>query len=290
MLHSVEGIANLNLLHAFLNKEKINSSIDVKKKIDYEISNSKSPINCDGHAKRVYGEILELLGNKSTVVSVAPAVSVPIISTAVPVATNLASTYGYTPTPEKQTAPQQTPYETESYNKILYGTGTSAYDEDMEQERLNMIESIDELRSELSTMDGVNIKTIPHVDRNSNIHDIKSVYKLLLQKKNMSMYFETAKDVILIGINKLVNFCDGRPGRPNLTGWERTANFKLNSLKTEMANMVGGFFKNYNIPPILQILFSLVPSAFLHASLRERQSGLKASNDSALNDLRKMMD
>lgn len=289
MLHSVEGIANLYLLNAFINKDVINQSIDVKKKIEFELT-KKSPIDCSGYAKTIYGEILEMLksGKVSEVkeVRVAPKIAEKLVEEPVSMPT-IASTFE--PKRVIPQAPVSTPYETESYNKILYGGG-NAYDEEMEQERLSMIESIDELRSELSTMEGMNIKTIPYVDKNSNIHDIRGVYKLLLQKKNMGMYFETARDVVLIGINKLVNFCDGRPGRPNLQGWDRTANLKLNSLKTEMANMVSGFFKNYSIPPMLQILFSLVPSAFLHASMRERQSGLKASNDMALNDLRKMMD
>jgi hypothetical protein len=293
MLESIEGISNLNRLEYFLNKELINPKADLKKKIAYEISNGKSSVVCS--VDQIYNEIIELLGKEHNRHN-GEVVSKPA-KTAVPVAQNIASTVTLSDYAVKNISvplkadpvPNMTAYEGQDYNKVLYG-GSNVYDTGLEQERTSMLDDIDELRSELSNMEGINIRTIPMVERNSSIGDIRNVYKLLLHKKNMGMYFETARDVLMIGINNLVNFCDGRPGRPNLTGWQSTASLRLNSLKTELASMVSGFFKNYSIPPVAQILLSLVPSAFLHASLRERQTGMQATNSEALSDLRRMMD
>lgn len=290
MINSIEGAANLYKLDIFMNKDIIKSGVDYRKKIEYSVANHKNIIGCAELQKSVYDEILDLLDVKDVVMAKPAAVQKPAPKPEVISGSTLADTFAVknTVTPATLNIPSVTPAEREDYNRVIYGS-QAAYDNELEQERMDMLEQIEELRSELNGVEGMNVRNIPQVTERSNINDIRNVLKLLLHKKNMGMYFETAKDVMMIGINKLIGFCDGRPGRPNLTGWDRTANLKLNSLKTEMAGMVSGFFKKYSIPPILQILFSLVPSAFLHASIRERQSGTKASSDAALQDLREMM-
>ena len=194
--------------------------------------------------------------------------------------------YYFKNTPKKNIT-QDTNYEKQQFNKILYGQKTIDNPE-LESERLTMIESIEALREELQRME-IKLNNIPEVDENSDINDIKNVYKLLMHKKNVSIHFETSRDLILVGVNQLVNFCDGTGNRPNLTGWDKTARLKLNSLKTELSMIASNFFKDYNIGPIGQIAFSLVPSMLLHATLRSQQSSLQTNNDNALQNLHDLL-
>jgi hypothetical protein len=189
-----------------------------------------------------------------------------------------------TPKKKSQEIIPASDYEKQKFNKLIYGDKV----EEDDTERLQMLESIDSLREELNRMD-IKIGTIPQVDDTSTMFDIKNVYKMLLHKKNISVHYETAKDFILVGITQLVNYCDGRETswgkRPNLTGWDKTARLKLNSLKSELSQLASNFFQAYDIGPLAQILLSLVPSAIMHASTRTNTSTINADNDSALQDL-----
>jgi len=108
------------------------------------------------------------------------------------------------------------------------------------------------------------------------------------------MNFETVRDCIMIGINQLIKYCDGSETewgrRPYLIGWDKTAKLKLNSLKSELSMVASSFFEKYNISPMWQVLFSLVPSAIVYASINNKQTIPQTNNDQALEDLSKILD
>ncbi len=170
-------------------------------------------------------------------------------------------------------------------NNIVYGStgGTEG-----NEEKLSLLESINSLKEEMNKL-GVKTDNIPDVNTSTSVYDMRNVYKMLLHKKNISIHFETSRDLILVGVNYLVNFCDGTGHRPNLTGWNRTAQFKLNNLKTELSQLASGFFQRYEIGPLGQILLALVPSALMHATTRSQQTDLKSNNDTALQNLHTLL-
>lgn len=289
----LESVSNLYKISAFVNKEVVNPNIDLKKIEKYKIL-SVDALPQHLHPNKLYEKIMSNLNVKviepTTMVSktTKPISENNIIPTTntntnspMPVDNNkLLGAYDFTPK-KPTTNTQNSPYEENVYNKIIYG-GSNAEELD---DKMNMLESIYTLREELKKLD-IEISHIPQVDENSNYQDICRIRKALLHKKNISMHYETARDIFLVGINKLIEYCDGSKTswghRPDLKGWDRTAKFKLNTLKTELAELASSFFTRYNISSLGQILFSLVPSAFIYASMRSQQNKLEQDGNDAL--------
>ncbi len=303
---SIEGVANLYNINHYLNKAKLRSDIDYDRLEDYHILNDPIQIELIDY-NSFYNKALEIINSFNTEntcntpqLNIEPEQPLPEIvktETEKPKPSEpkineniLANTFDFTPKKKVHKEPiiTQTDYEKQKINKIIYG---SKVDED-DTERLTMIESIESLRDELQRMD-IKINTIPTVDETSTMYDIKNVYKMLLHKKNINVHYETAKDFILVGIDQLINFCDGRTTswgkRPNLTGWNSTAKLRLNGLKTELSTLASDFFNTYNIGPLGQILLSLVPSAILHASMNSQQSSIQTNNENALQNLHNLL-
>lgn len=302
MVADIEGIANLYRISAFMNKDLIPKNLDLDKVEEFKILNEPSGaemVSPDVYYKKALEIISKFGGDIST--SFQPSSSpqrgeeiekkTDFKKKEVPVHVEESTTKNILPkffdTAPKKKSQEIIPasdYEKQKFNKLIYGDKV----EEDDTERLQMLESIDSLREELNRMD-IKIGTIPQVDDTSTMFDIKNVYKMLLHKKNISVHYETAKDFILVGITQLVNYCDGRETswgkRPNLTGWDKTARLKLNSLKSELSQLASNFFQAYDIGPLAQILLSLVPSAIMHASTRTNTSTINADNDSALQDL-----
>jgi len=276
----IEGVANLYRISAFMNRDLLKANIDFAKMEDHKIANEPSQYSV-APPESFCEAALEIISSFESGIPSSPPVqneSAKATETILP------------PQPKLTKKPiiESSDYEKQKLNRLLFG----AKPEEDNSERLTMIESINSLREELTRMD-IKTGTIPQVDDNSTMFDIKNVYKMLLHKKNISVHYETAKDFILVGITQLVNYCDGRETtwghRPNLTGWDKTARLRLNSLKSELAQLASNFFQSYDIGPLAQILLSLIPSAIMHASTRSTQSNISASNDTALQSLHEMM-
>jgi hypothetical protein len=154
---------------------------------------------------------------------------------------------------------------------------------DNNEEKMDLLDSVKSIREELKSIPGT-LTGIPDVDETSHINDIRSVHKLLLHKKNRHINYETVRDIVMMGINKLTSYCDGRGNRPNLHGWDRTAKYKLSCLKHELSNIASDFFKKYNISPLFQILISLVPSALVYMSTSQQQHQ-PMDNSSMIDDI-----
>jgi hypothetical protein len=305
MVADIEGIANLYRISAFMNKDLIPKNLDLDKVEEFKILNEPSGaemVSPDVYYKKALEIISKFGGDTNT--SFQPSSFSPngekeiekekkidFKKKEIPARVEESTTknilpkfFDTTPKKKSQEIIPASDYEKQKFNKLIYGDKV----EEDDTERLQMLESIDSLREELNRMD-IKIGTIPQVDDTSTMFDIKNVYKMLLHKKNISVHYETAKDFILVGITQLVNYCDGRETswgkRPNLTGWDKTARLKLNSLKSELSQLASNFFQAYDIGPLAQILLSLVPSAIMHASTRTNTSTINADNDSALQDL-----
>lgn len=275
MFKYIEGLGCLYNISNFVNARE---GIDTKKIEEYKILTNTSSIKEDYN--KYYELLIKQLGKEI------PVQEPPVIKK--PDENLLAQNFNI-PAREKQEI-KETPYEKKQFNKILYNNENTVKDDNID--RITMIESIEALREELQRME-IKISGIPQVDENSCSTDIKNVYKMLLYKKNVNIHFETSRDLILVGINQIVNFCDGRETtwghRPNLIGWDRTARLKLNALKTELSNLAGDFFKRYEIGALGQIALSLIPSALMHMTVRSQQTTLQSNNDEALQNLHNLL-
>ncbi len=105
------------------------------------------------------------------------------------------------------------------------------------------------------------------------------------------MYYETGRDIMMIGINGLISYCDGRKtswgNRPNLIGWDTSAKRKLSNLRTELSEIIAKFFQHYEIGPVFQLVLALVPSMFLHSITSNRT--IETNNEDALSSLNDLM-
>jgi len=180
------------------------------------------------------------------------------------------------------------------YNTMLYGDSLDFDTQKQNLEKMQTLEAIQCLREELSKS-RIPIEDVPLVSSSSAYPDVRSVYNILRYKKNLHLNHDIARDIVLFGVNQLTYFFDGSKtawGRmPNLKGWERTAKMKLNSLKVELSTVVAETFNYYNIGPVGQILFSLVPSALIHMSTRyEQNPDLKINTEESLQNLYELGD
>ena len=192
-------------------------------------------------------------------------------------------------TEERFTSPTvKTSFERTKFNDLLYG-GADNPDED-DTERLSLYENVTDLRRELGGINGVNIDNIPLATEATTVSELRRIKKLLMFKKNSVLNFETARDFMLIGINQITQFCNGKNGRPNLVGWDTTAQAKLNMLRTEVSSIAADFFKRWDIGSLGQIAISLVPSAVFYALTRkDLQTSLNRDNTDALQKLQTLM-
>ncbi len=279
MFNYIEGIG---CLYGISNFVKHREDFDCKKLEEYKILSLNSTISEDYNI--YYNKILKRLGSDKKKDNIVEVVEEKKPIEKPEVDENILS-QNFDFTPKKTTKVKETTYEKKQFNKLLYNSDN---EEENDVERINLIESIDALKEELTRME-IKISGIPNVNEDSCMSDIKNVYKMLLYKKNVNIHFETSRDLILVGINQLVNFCDGRETswghRPNLIGWDRTAKLKLNALKTELSNLASDFFKKYEIGSLGQIALSLIPSALMHATLRSQQTSLQSNNNDALQSL-----
>lgn len=267
----IEGIGNLYKISNFINRETLQDNIDFSRVETSAIENSEttvqysSPESILSNLKSIFAEYATTPVQESIFVE-KPVEQRPLI---VPT---------FKPTPKKIEVPEEN-----KFNRILYGSLNNGFTNDTD--KIQLLESIETLREELSRAD-VKLNTVPLVSETSPYNDIQNAHKILLHKKNMTMHYETARDVILLGVNQVINFCDGRETswghRPNLTGWDKIARFKLNALKHELSSLTSSFFSSLEIGPLMQIVFTLVPSALLHMT----QTNIpKFNSENAMNNL-----
>jgi len=144
-----------------------------------------------------------------------------------------------------------------------------------EEKKIILLEKIEILKEDLNR-DGINLNKIKNVDYNSSLDDIDQVYRILLIKNNRDRYRELAEDVILTISNSLERVFDGENEyfgmQPDLTGYSDTVRVKLRRLRYETSTIAGNVMEKYELSPMTRILVELIPSAFIHSTLRKKHN------------------
>lgn len=306
MLSTIEGIGNVFNLRYFVCPDTINRNIDTEKLEEKILQEAACEIQVN--EAELHNGLMDIFNNDvSTVVKIDYTPASESESDSLSLFSKSMSTPAPIPTPtlniekpkinklvaekpkinidygdlkktldQKQNpAPIMTDYDRKKFKLFM---------PDNNEEKFDLLESVRSIREELVSIPGT-LSGIPEVTESSHIDDIRAAHKLLLHKKNKHINYETVKDIVMIGINKLTSFCDGSNGRPNLNGWDRTAKYKLSCLKHELSNIASDFYKKYNISPLFQIMISLVPSALVYMGTSEEQNKPVSNNTIAMEHL-----
>jgi len=144
-----------------------------------------------------------------------------------------------------------------------------------EEKKIILLEKIDILKEDLNR-DGINLNKIKNVGYDSSLDEIDQVYRILLIKNNRDRYRELAEDVILTVSNGLERIFDGENEyfgmQPDLTGYSDTVRVKLRRLRYETSTIAGNIMEKYELSPMTRIFIELIPSAFIHSSLRNKHN------------------
>lgn len=164
-------------------------------------------------------------------------------------------------------------------------------EEDTKNQWLSEIEN---LRETLEA-DGVDLSRIPIVDNKSSLDDIRSVRNALHRKNNTKRYASWAEDIILLVVKGMEHVFDGKKEyfgfSPDLSDWNTTVAAKLRRMRPNTTQMVSSIVQHTGISPFTQLMFELVPSAFMQSYMNKKTHGEKGLYSSmqtsvAINDLR----
>lgn len=171
----------------------------------------------------------------------------------------------------------------EQQNQNIVDNALSEYDDNMnfdlddeikKEKKMMLLEEIDELRDDM-IKDGINIDKVEIVNQHSDLETIENVKRLLKLKYNRYQYSGYAEDMIVSGFEMLEYICDGKTEilglKPDLTDYTNTVRCKLHRLRHETSEITNNIVQQYDIGPVMRILLSLIPGAFIHSSMRKSQ-------------------
>lgn len=164
-----------------------------------------------------------------------------------------------------------------------------------EDDKNSLLEEIDTLRTSLED-DGIQIKHIPIVTKDSNLRDIQNVHKILMLKADRNRYCSFAEEIILSASHGMEYLFDGETDwfgrRPNLVGWSNTVRSKLRRCRFHTSTFVKDIMQEYNFSSGTRLLLELLPSMFLFS--RQKRLAQSQQSESEFNrsvaDLNKTMD
>ena len=137
----------------------------------------------------------------------------------------------------------------------------------LDDDKYIILEQIDTLRQSLED-DDVNITSVPIVDKDSSIEDIKHSHRLLLQKNDRNRYCSFAEELILAGAKGLEFMFDGEKEwfgkKPDLVGWSNTVQMKLRRSRIQTATFVKDVMGHYKFSSGVRLMLEILPSMFLH--------------------------
>ena len=85
-----------------------------------------------------------------------------------------------------------------------------------------------------------------------------------------------AEEVILSVSNGLERVFDGENDyfgmQPDLTGYSDTVRVKLRRLRYETSTIAGTIMEKYDLSPMTRICMELIPSMFIHSTLRNKHN------------------
>lgn len=142
--------------------------------------------------------------------------------------------------------------------------------EDIEDQKLAMLQDIEELLEELTTM-GRDVSRIPRVNNDTDFDQIRRVHGIVRRKYDFSRGETFGTDLIISGAQALGALFDGTrsigPFRPHLKGWHNTIRPKLRKMRYETARTVSAVMAAYDIGPGTRMAIELIPSAFIYSNM-----------------------
>lgn len=155
-----------------------------------------------------------------------------------------------------------------------------------EDDKNALLEQIDMLRDTLED-DGINLTSVPIVNKNNSLSDITNIYKILKLKNDRNRYCSFAEEMILAGAYGLEYLFDGKKDyfgrRPDLIGWSSTVRIKLRRSRFQTSTLVKDMMQNYNMGPGLQLFLELIPSMFLYSRAKSASNTSNANDDARYN-------
>lgn len=292
---NINGSANVFGLYKFCDPKKIKKNVDFNKLEEIEIISN--PTSLGYTSEQIVTQINQFFKNQSFTSSQKPPTSFssspsapslpPAQPQSIPTVTMPAAATYISPqksnslvedyidkTIKNKEQPAMSKVEQAMTNAPTQRPIQSFEEEQRREEKLQILDSITSLKKELSKL-GISLQNIHEVNENNSYEDVRTIYRMLLYKKNTKINYEIARDFILCGIDGLTYCLNGQEtswGRmPDLRGWDATAKTKMASLKVELSSIVSESLRYYGIGPLGQIGLSLVPSAIVHMNMNGRQ-------------------
>ena len=185
-------------------------------------------------------------------------------------------------------------------NRVLHDIDDKELDFNIEKEKdeddkASLLEQIDMLKITLED-DGVDIKGVPQLSKNSSMKDVHNVYKILRLKNDRNRYCSFAEELILSGAYGMEYMFDGKKEwfskKPDLTGWSSTVKVKLRRMRFETSTFVQEVMQEYNMSAGMRLALELLPSMFLYSRNRRlsQDDNLVSDNDykNAISNLNSM--
>jgi hypothetical protein len=151
-----------------------------------------------------------------------------------------------------------------------------------EDDKASLLEQIDMLKITLED-DGVDISSVPTINKQSNMKDIQNIYKILRLKNDRNRYCSFAEEIILSGAYGMEYLFDGKKEwfnkKPDLTDWSSSVKIKLRRMRYETSTFVGEVMQEYNLSAGVRLALELIPSMFLYSRNRRL-----SKNDNLVSD------
>lgn len=177
----------------------------------------------------------------------------------------------------------------EKINSVFKDISPENMDFDMDKEReeddkIALIEQIDMLKITLEDED-IDVSNVPKVSKDTSMHDIQNVYKILRLKNDRKRHTDFAEEIILAGALGMEYLFNGERewwGRkPDLTDWNQTVKTKLRRMRFETSSFVQSIMQEYKTPPYMRLLLELIPSMFLYSRNRRISKNDNIADDIA---------
>lgn len=143
------------------------------------------------------------------------------------------------------------------------------YEQEIDDEKILMIDKIDEIKKILCKKD-INIDNVPIVTYNSSLPEIKYTYRLLQVKNNRDLNINFTNTMVKISISLLEKVFDGQKTyfgiTPNLTGYSKIAHITLQDLNLEAEQLSGEIFNRQSTNPALKIAAAIIPGMIYYST------------------------
>lgn len=143
-----------------------------------------------------------------------------------------------------------------------------------EDYKLEMIAEIDDLRQVL-THTQADLSRIPLVDPSTEYETVEQVLKILRHKNDMERGCTMAEELILLVTYAAEEAFDGEHEyfgyKPNIGGYSNHVSAKFRRMRSDTSQMMNSTLQALQIPPVLKMLFELVPGAIMYSHTHSKQ-------------------